>query len=267
MRRKRQAERHLIIGENEASMTIEITPDVAHLLGHYVYAYIDPRNNSIFYIGKGVGDRATYHLYDTDESRKVARIRAIRSAGLEPRIDIIAYGLRDELEALRVEAALIEAIGIENLTNVVHGWGATEFPRRCLEVIIAEKTALPADIQHPSLLIRINRMFDYDMDEQALYEYTRGVWVIGEERRRYAKLAMAVYAGIIRQVYEIESWHRAGSTPYNIRSQAELAEDAAKRWEFIGHVADASICDRYVGHSVEHYLKRGQQNPIVGVKL
>lgn len=248
-------------------MTIEITPDVAHLLGQYVYAYIDPRDNSIFYIGKGVGDRATYHLYDTDESRKVERIRAIRSAGLEPRIDIIAYGLRDDLEALRVEAALIEAIGIENLTNVVHGLGATKFPRRSLQEIIWESRREPAVIEHPSLLIRINRRFDYGMDEQALYESTRGVWVIGEEGRRHAKLAMAVYAGIIRQVYEIESWHRAGSTPYITRSQAELAEDAAARWEFVGHVADASLRDGYVGRSVEHYLKRGQQSPVVGVKL
>lgn len=43
-------------------MQLEITPDTANALGFYVYAYIDPRDNTVFYIGKGVGTRATDHL-------------------------------------------------------------------------------------------------------------------------------------------------------------------------------------------------------------
>jgi hypothetical protein len=82
-------------------MNLEITPDVAHALGHYVYAYLDPRVDppSIFYIGKGVWQRAVDHLYDTIESQKVERIRAIHASNLKPRIDIIAHSLRDDVEA------------------------------------------------------------------------------------------------------------------------------------------------------------------------
>jgi hypothetical protein len=39
-------------------MQLDITPDAANALGFYVYAYIDPRDESVFYIGKGVGARA-----------------------------------------------------------------------------------------------------------------------------------------------------------------------------------------------------------------
>ncbi len=107
-------------------MQLAITPDVANSLGFYVYAYIDPQDESVFYIGKGVGARAIAHLSDSSESSKVSRIKSIRAAGFEPRIDIMAHQLRDDLEASRVEAALIELIGVNRLTNVFN----LNFPNR-----------------------------------------------------------------------------------------------------------------------------------------
>lgn len=99
-----------------------------------------------------------------------------------------------------------------------------------------------------------------------LYESTRGIWVVGE-RRNKAKFAMAVYAGIIREIYQIESWHPAGTTNYVTRSQTELAVQNNKRWEFVGHVALEPYRTKYLGVSVAHLFRLGQQNPIVGVGL
>jgi hypothetical protein len=80
-----------------------------------------------------------------------------------------------------------------------------------------------------------------------------------------ATFAMAVYAGIVREVYEIESWHEAGSTPYTTRDTAALRQDG--RWEFRAHVAPDPIRSKYLGASVEHYFRAGQQNPVVGLAL
>lgn len=245
---------------------MHITPDIANMLGFYVYAYVDPRDESIFYIGKGVGTRATDHLVDKDESIKVEKINDIRKAGFEPRIDIVSYKLRDDLESSRVEAALIELLGLDNLTNSVQGRFSCDYPRRPLRDLIMENAAEHVDVTDPSLLIRINRQFKYGMSEQALYESTRGIWVIGKRRNR-AKFAMAVYAGIIREVYEIESWHRAGSTAYSTRNQAELAEQRDKRWEFEGRLAPEPIRSKYLGRSVSNLFRVGQQSPVIGVGL
>jgi len=247
-------------------MSIEITADVSNALGFYVYAYIDPRDNSVFYIGKGVGSRAVSHLFDKSESSKVARIKNIIEAGFEPRIDILAYQLRDDLEASRVESALIELMGINNLTNIVKGRYSNNFPRRQLTDIIIENNPAPAEITDSALLIRINKQFKYGISAQELYESTRGVWVIGQRRNR-ANFAMAVYAGVIREVYEIDSWHRAGTTEYLTRDKDELAKYKLKRWEFIGKVASDSIRSRYIGFSVAHLFRIGQQSPVVGVNL
>lgn len=105
-------------------------PRIAEHLRHYVYALIDPRDDSIFYVGKGAGERYNHHaweeeIWDEDrddratQRRKLARIREIRQAGAKPRIDVIRHGV-DEPTALLIEAALIDCL---DLCNHVHGFG------------------------------------------------------------------------------------------------------------------------------------------------
>jgi uncharacterized protein len=244
---------------------LEISPDLANALGHYVYAYVDPRDNRVFYVGKGVGGRAISHLSDRTESQKAEMIYSIKKKGLEPRIDIVAHDLKNDAEAARVEAACIELIGVENLTNIVRGLDTSVHPRKPLLDFIVEFKPIIANIIEPSILIRINQRFKYGMTAQALYEATRGMWIIGK-RRIKAKFAMPVYAGVIREVYRIESWHQAGTTLYETRAIA-VSEKAMRRWEFLGSLAENNVRRHYVGYSVKHLFKTGQQNPIIGVNL
>src|SRR5713226_3424238 len=54
----------------------EFSPKFIEKLGYYVYLYIDPRDSTIFYVGKGQGNRAFSHLSDASESRNHSDHRA-----------------------------------------------------------------------------------------------------------------------------------------------------------------------------------------------
>ena len=91
-------------------------------LGYYVYVLIDPRDNNIFYVGKGKGNRVNQHLLgaldeDSQETEKIKRIREIQSLGLRVGLDIIRHELTEK-ESFEVESALIDLLGLEILTNI-----------------------------------------------------------------------------------------------------------------------------------------------------
>ena len=232
---------------------MKITPDIAAVLKSYVYVYTDPRNGQPFYIGKGQGNRLFSHLDDQAETEKTATIAAIRDSGQEPRIDILRYGL-SESEAVLVEAAAIDLVGLANLTNRVAGHHATSFGRISSQEVITMLTAKDVQVRHKALLITINKLYRSDMTAEELYEATRGVWALGP-KRQLSDYAIAVYQGIVREVYRIHRWHPAGTLPYRFRSAEEVNRPG--RSEFEGEVA-ADIRDEYVGNRVG----KGGQNPI-----
>lgn len=61
-------------------------------LTYYVYALVDPRDNRIFYIGKGKGNRIFQHakdaLNDNDQSLKLDIIRSIIVINLFSKMEV-----------------------------------------------------------------------------------------------------------------------------------------------------------------------------------
>jgi len=103
---------------------VSFKKEVQDALGHYVYGLIDPFNEEVFYIGKANrNNRAFDHLKSKAkaESEKALKIDEIRAKGKEPRVDVLRFGLETESVALEVEASLIDAFGLEKLTNSVRG--------------------------------------------------------------------------------------------------------------------------------------------------
>ncbi|MCX7010755.1 MAG: hypothetical protein NTY53_26520 [Kiritimatiellaeota bacterium] len=232
---------------------MKLMAGIAAVLKSYVYVYSDPRNGRPFYIGKGKGDRLFAHLDDTSGTEKTVAISAIRKAGREPQIDILRYGLTDA-EAALVEAAAIDLIGLPRLANQIAGHHESSFGRIGSREIIAMLSAKPVRVRHKAILITINRLYRSDMTAEELYEATRGVWAVGP-RREKAEYGMAVYQGIVREIYRIHKWHRAGTLAYHTRDYHDFRSSG--RWEFEGVVA-TDIRDEYIGNSVG----MSGQNPI-----
>ena len=99
---------------------------------YYVYGLIDPRNNKLFYIGKGTGNRVFQHVAESDKNP-------------------------------------------ESLTNIVAGHHSCG----CLTVEEIEQKygaelLKPEDFKHKILIIKINKLYDRDMNSQNLYDIVRG---------------------------------------------------------------------------------------------
>ena len=236
------------------------TPEVCKKLRNYVYLYIDPITDEVFYVGKGRDNRAFFHLNDTSESDKCARIGAIRKANREPQIELLAHGL-DERTARQLEASAIDLLEQRKLTNAVRGWKAGVYGRMTIQQVRALYSAVEVRINHPCVLIRINELFRYGMTPIELYDATRGVWRIGPARE-HARYAFAVFDGVVQEVYEIAHWFPGGST---MSTRPEGDKD--DRWEFVGRLARESIRRRYCFKAVRNYFPPGAQNPIRYVGL
>jgi hypothetical protein len=237
-------------------MVTEFPKSIHDKLKYYVYLYIDPRDDTIFYVGKGKCNRAFAHLHDKSEKEKVKRIRDIRKAGKEPRIEILVHGVDDET-AKKIEASVIDLIGMRNLTNIQAGYESGEYGRMSLDQVVATYERDSVEINEPVLLININQSFRFGMPEVELYDATRSAWVVGDKRES-ARYAFAVYQGIVQEVYEITGWFPNNST-FNTRKQEET-DPHDVRWEFVGKIANESIRKEYLHKDVSSYV--GTQNPI-----
>ena len=98
------------------------------------------------------------------------------------------------------------------------------------------------------------------MSELELFEITRGIWS-GVPRNKSLKYAYATYGGIIKEVYEINSWHHAGTQEYFTRSFDH--RDISNRWEFMGRKASDSIRKKYNGKLIKK--SRSYGTPFVEV--
>lgn len=232
---------------------------VQEKLGYYIYLYINPFDNTVFYVGKGQGNRVFDHLSDISESQKTKVINEIREQGAQPVIEILVHGLKDEETALRIEASIIDLIGTNQLTNQVRGYDARILGRMGIQQVVAQYDRTLVQIEHKVILIRINQLYRYGMTALVLYEATRGIWRIGPQRHQ-VEYAFAVFRGIVREVYKIKTWHPAGTTTYQTRPKEHFM--ATDRWEFIGEVAEQGIRQKYIDKSVEQYLAANSQNPI-----
>lgn len=210
-------------------------------LGNFVYLLVDPRTSAVFYVGKGAKNRPFDHLKATkDEGKKARMIRDIRAEKLEPEVHILRHGLASSKIAEDVEAAVIDAIGLENLTNGCRGKGV-EMGRATVAELNQRFGSRPVSInliKEPLMTIWINRTYSPTLDPQQLYDATRQYWHnVGKDKRTpdaEGNLAyptvIALVDNVVVMAYRVQAWFPAGST-----LSSRQWNGGRSRWEFVGN--------------------------------
>jgi len=234
----------------------KFSSDIIKKLKYYVYLLSDPDTGEIFYVGKGNKNRVFSHFVDKVINEKTKKIADIKAMGNEPKVEILVHGVEDEITIKKIEAAIIDLIGKNMLTNKVGGYESFDFGRMDLAQITAKYSSKQADIKEKVILIKLTDTFRYNMDPIELYDYTRGIWMVGS-RREKADYAFAVYDGVIQETYRYKA-HTTFSTRITAESWKKFSD---KRWEFVGDIS-ALMQKKYKYKSVVDYYKQGARNPI-----
>lgn len=212
-------------------------------LGHYVYALVDPRDESIFYVGKAsANNRAFNHLrIVAGEEEKDMRIREIRAAGSEPNVEVLRYGLDSAQASFEVEAAVIDALGLENLTNKVRGHGIDRGRQKSSEVerLHGSKPVATESISELIMLFFINQTYSPTKTEHELYDCVRQFWSSVSLKTRTPQesgnlpfpVALAVVESVVVRAYSVIAWFPAGST-----MSSRISDSPDNRWEFVGQI-------------------------------
>ena len=244
---------------------------------YYVYGLIDPRDNQIFYIGKGTGNRVFEHERESlnspnSEKLKLKTISEIKTAGLKV-LKIIINSNLTESEAFAAEASLINVfdyLGAVKLTNVVAGHHSTEaLSVEDYESIYGAVELTQDDIKHRILVIKINRLYQRNMNRDALYDSVRGVWRVSKEKVKEIEYVFGVYNSLIVAVYKPTEWFVCKDASDRLpRQDIVLTPKTENRLFFVdeGYEQGQPMDENeqfYYGKSIANMkLNQSAQNPI-----
>ena len=203
-------------------MNTEFSQSVIESLKYYVYALVDPRDNRIFYIGKGKGNRIFQHAEnackDDESNLKLDTIRNIIQGGKKVEYYILRHNLTEE-EAYIVESTLIDLLTypkfnkefqLANISAGHHQWDEGIKSVEDVNALYCRAKIKPKEGEK-LLLVNLNQSFDKAKSKGVyqrlnIYEATRKYWVIGKNQPQQIKYILGVYKKIVRSVIKVESY-------------------------------------------------------------
>lgn len=221
-------------------------------IGYYVYCLVDSRDKTIFYIGKGCGNRVFAHEFEIAEHEKNRRIADINSSGANVEKYIIRHGLT-EVEAFHLEASLIDLLSSEvwkdrELSNIMGGYHSLDNGMKSvseIEAFYCAENITKEDIHHNILVVNINNTYK---KAQNVYEATRKSWLLSANKIKDIELVISEYHNIFRAVYKPIIW------------TTEIDEKGRTRWLFEGN----DVSNEYLQYVNKNstFKKKGMSNPV-----
>ncbi|GAF42656.1 GIY-YIG nuclease family protein [Rhodococcus wratislaviensis] len=233
---------------------------VGEELGTYVYALLDPRNRSVFYVGAGRGTRVYGYVWEAlaeNEHRKtledpetdsaevkaatIARIREIYDSGHEVEHYIVAHRIADSGGvADAVRNGVVGALGLNEgavLSNLAGGAG--EHRAVPVDDLVLQYAAEPVpNLPTPCVVLEVPAASRRGVTPDEVYELSRGAWAAGAAVRNTDDIPVIVFAdNIVRAAYRAKSW-----------SSVARPGDAAL-WRFTGE-PDTELESRFVNKRI-----------------
>ena len=229
-------------------------------IGSYVYMLVDPRDNKIFYVGEGQGNRVFDHVNDAlnglVSTEKLDTIREIDAAGMQVKHYIVRHGLDSQKKisckevAFEIESTLIDLLSysafkqIGMLSNIAAGHHTFDRGIKTVDEIEALYNCLPImNFNHKVISININKTYKV---APSIYDATRSSWKISDRKINDIEFVLSEYQGIVRAIYKPIKWTKLENG----------------RYEFEGvEVTDPEIINAYLNRSLPA-KKKGDVNPI-----
>lgn len=232
---------------------------------NYVYLLIDPRDNTIFYVGKGYGNRVFDHAKgafkgDPVHPAKNELIREIINSGHDV-VPMIARWELTEDEAYTIESILIDLFTNPilkvntKMKTMVKGHNSSKNGLQTPKQVEEKLTRGPVDmsnLKHKLLAISLKD----SLEGPVLYERVRGNWNLNPQRANKADYVLAVRDGVIIGIFQPEkdSW--------KVVEDEKIKDKKRQRVNFTGkEVEDPEIIDLYL-HKTLPKKAKGNSNPI-----
>ena len=252
---------------------------VQEKLGHYVYALRDPRDNKVFYVGKGVGERVLSHANgiienDDPQTMKQLQIKEIHSQGLEVESWIVQSDLKDDHHSFATESAvygilqlLVPSLDSElfSLKNIV----APPTFREAGLIQVKEAVALygePVDnscLPHNAMFIRPALLWRRGMTTEELWEVTRGWWGCAENRISKIRYVISIPNSVIRGIWEVpqNGWREQKESDRGYQDALQRRVKKRKSQPNFGFDTNNEVSRNFpdlINKSVEHlFVKKG----------
>lgn len=198
---------------------------VCDMLGKYVYVLRDPRDNKIFYVGQGTGNRVFDHFNEAENfqkdnkpldrklQRKLQRIIDIWDSGQDVDWFIVAHNLSEE-EANCVESAVYNILG-KSLNGELSNTNKT--PRSTL-LLPDDIKKMETDIFNPTEPIATLFIFPIHnslKEKGDIYNATRGRWKVGNTyRNKKPAYAVGVKEFMSEGAFKIKEWQKTEDNKY-----------------------------------------------------